>query len=119
MTYLEELKADIKSYIFDNAIELPPCEDRNEIHEYLNELLWCEDSVTGNASGSYTFSREKAKEKVLADTGTVMDALEGLGCEAAEVGEHFLREDWEWFDVTTRCYLLDTAIYEVLDEMEA
>lgn len=34
------------------------------------------------------------------------------------VGEKFLNEDWEYFDVTIRCYLLGWAISEALDEIE-
>ena len=34
-----------------------------------------------------------------------------------DIGKHFISQDWEWFDVTIRCYLLGQAIAEVLEEM--
>ena len=38
--------------------------------------MWNADSVTGNASGSYTFSRARAKEYVLGSTDLLKEAYE-------------------------------------------
>ena len=40
-----------------------------------------------------------------------------FGTSASDIGEKFLDEDWEYFDVSIRCYLLGQAISEVLDEL--
>ena len=61
--YLENMVEDVKEYI-KNEIDFSEYEDMDELREYLNDDLWTEDSVTGNASGSYTFRRETAKEYV-------------------------------------------------------
>lgn len=37
---------------------------------------------------------------------------------AEEIGNKFLNENWEYLDVTARCYVLGMAISEVLDELE-
>lgn len=51
--YKENIKNDIKSYIVDNDIDVNSDDfDQNELYDN----LFCEDSVTGNASGSYTFN---------------------------------------------------------------
>lgn len=121
--YLEAVIADVKEYIeynmdLEHDIITGQFEDRDEIEEYLNETLWTDDSVTGNASGSYTFNREEAKNYVLADIDTVREALQEFGTDAGTIAEKFLDEDWEYFDVTARCYILGQAIAEVLDELE-
>lgn len=60
--YREAIKSDIREYIKDNVNtnEFTP----DELQEYLEEQLWVNDSVTGNASGSYTFNRWEAREYV-------------------------------------------------------
>jgi hypothetical protein len=77
-----------------------------------------EDSVTGNASGSYTFNRWTAKEYVADNMELLKDALDEFCTESRTIAEHFLNEDWEYFDVSIRCYLLGSVISEVLDELE-
>lgn len=114
--YLEAMKNDITEYINDN-INLADYADRDELESYLNDELFTEDSVTGNASGSYTFSRAQAQEYVKDNIDLLKDACEEFGTDAATVGEWFLSEDWEEMDVTIRCYLLGQAIAEVLDDM--
>ena len=39
--------------------------------------------------------------------------------EADTIAKKFLESDWEYFDVTARCYVLSMGISEVLDEIEA
>lgn len=121
--YLKETIENVKEYIeynmdLENDILTGEFEDRDAIEEYLNDTLWTADEVTGNASGSYTFNREEAKEKVLADIDTVREALHEFGTDAGTIAERFLDEDWEYFDVTARCYILGQAIAEALDEIE-
>lgn len=115
--YLKAMKEDIKEYI-ENEIILDGFEDREALEQALNDSLWTEDSVTGNASGSYTFSREKAKEYVVDNMETLINALDEFYVPYKEIGEKFKCENWEYFDITIRCYLLSQAISKVLDEME-
>lgn len=116
--YLEEMKNDITTYLEENLEYryLGQVEDLEELEEKLNDDLWAEDSVTGNASGSYTFNSVEAKEFVLDNTDLLRDACENFGTDAATVGDWFLSQEWEVMDVTIRCYLLSTAISEVLEE---
>ena len=115
--YLESMKNDIKEYINDN-INLADQADRDELESSLNDELFTEDSVTGNKSGSYTFSRAQAQKYVTDNMDLLKDACEELGAGATTVGEWFLSDDWEEMDVIIRCYLLGQAISEVLDDME-
>ena len=110
--YLENIKADVKEYI-DNEINLKDFSDREELEEKLNDTLWTEDSVTGNASGSYYCNSWKAEEALAHNWDLLAEAMKEFGCEV-----DLLEKGAEWADVTIRCYLLGQAIGEVLDEME-
>lgn len=114
--YLESMKEDINEYLEENKelLEL----DREELEEKLNDDLWINDSVTGNASGSYTFNRCEAKENLEENEDLLREALSEFCVDAETIAEKFLSEDYEYFDVTIRCYLLGAAISEVLNEME-
>lgn len=116
--YLEAMKDDIREYINEN-VERGQYTDRDEAEQNLNDDLWTVDSVTGNGSGSYTFNRYTAKEYVQ-DGGEeyLREAISEFGVDAGTVAEKFLNGDYEYFDVTIRCYLLGQALAEVLDELE-
>lgn len=120
--YLEEVTEDVKNYI-ENEIDLDDYRDedgeidRDELEEYLNDTLWIEDSVTGNASGSYTFNSARAKENVFADLDSVKEAFEEFG-EKDRFADLFFNEEWETIDVITRCALLGQAIGEALDDLD-
>lgn len=115
--YMEAIKQDIREAI-EEDYNIADYESRDEMEEKLNDELWIDDSVTGNASGSYYCNSSKAREAVLDNMDIVAEALREFCTPAEEIGERFLNEDWEWLDVTARCYLLGQAIGEVLDEME-
>ena len=117
--YLEAVTADAKQAILENLNDWD-FTDREELEEIANDELWVDDSVTGNGSGSYTFNREAAKEYVTrSDDGmdTLRDAVCDFDCEH-EAFSAFLEWNWEYFDVTIRCYLLGEAISAALDELE-
>lgn len=110
--YLESIKEDVKEYI-NNEITLKDFTDREELEQKLNDDLWVEDSVTGNASGSYYCNAWKAEEALAHNWDVLEEALAEFGCEGNPI-----EKGAEWCDVTIRCYLLGQAIAEVLDDME-
>lgn len=115
--YLEAMKEDVLEYI-NNEINLSDYEDLDELEQFLNDELRTVDSVTGNASGSYTFNRCQAQEYVCDNIDELKEALDDFGTDAETITDKFLSEDWEYFDVTIRCYLLGAAISESLEEIE-
>ena len=118
--YLEAMTEDVKEYIKDNyttAEQLTALEDREEWENTLHDALWIEDSVTGNASGSYTFNRYTAKEYVIENIDILNEAVQEFCIESETVRDKFLNEDWEHFDVCIRCYLLLAAISKAIEEM--
>lgn len=114
--YLESIKADIKQYLEDEFSYRYADLTKEEIEEQLHDDLWDNDSITGNGSGSYTFNREDAKKCVLDNMDLCVESLREFCVESETVANKFLNEDWEYFDVTIRCYLLSQAINEVLEE---
>lgn len=117
--YLSSIKSDILNYIRDNADNLrATCDDFDELEERLDDDLWACDSVTGNASGSYTYDRATAREYVLDNMDLLRDAAYEYG-EVAEIGAHLLADEWETCDVIIRCHLLPQAIADVLEALRA
>ena len=115
--YLESMKEDVQEYI-NNEINLKDFSDREELEEKLNEDLWTCDSVTGNASGSYFCNSYKSMECVLDNMDLLEDMCKEFGVDNDTIGKKFLACEWEWMDVSIRCYLLGQVIGEVLDEVK-
>lgn len=114
--YSSNLKYDIRtaikdSYITDEIIERL-FEDRDDLYHELYDDFFVSDSVTGNASGSYTFNKFDAEENLCHNMDLLIEALSEFGQDLG---------DWngaEWADVTIRCYLLGECLSEVLDDLE-
>lgn len=115
--YLESVKQDVTNYLVENSdnikerIENGSISDFDELKEYLNDELWTVDSVTGNASGSYTFNTWEAEENICHNLDLLGEALTEFGSNA----DYLQKNGAEAADVTIRCYLLGQAISEVLD----
>ena len=115
--YLEAMKSDIMDYIH-NEVNTNEYADRDELEESLNDDLWTVDSVTGNGSGSYHCNSYKSMECVIDNIDLLNEMCTEFCIDSATIGEKFINEEWEWMDVSIRCYLLGQAISEALDEME-
>lgn len=112
--YKEAILDDVREYV-EEEINLNEWKgNRDKLEEKLNDDLWTCDSVTGNASGSYTFNAWEAEENLCHNLDLLEEALEGFGSNKGYLLEHGA----EAADVTIRCYLLSWAISEVLDELE-
>lgn len=112
--YLQAVIEDVKNEIINNYdYKNEIYEDRDGFEQKLNEDLWICDSVTGNASGSYTFNAWQAEEYLCHNFDLLFEALQEFGnLDIREL------ESAESCDVTIRCYLLGQAISKVLDELE-
>lgn len=117
--YESAMQADILDYIAENIDRADWTGDRDGLEEKLYDDCFISDSVTGNASGSYYCNSYKAREAVTADgMDYIGEACRDFGIEAAEIGERFVSQDWEWIDCTIRCYLLGQMVSAVLDELD-
>ena len=111
--YLESIKDDVRQYISDEDINVKAYDDRYDLETELHDELWDNDNVTGNASGSYTFNTWQAEEYLAHNLDLLEEACDEFGCDVGEA----IKKGAEYCDVTIRCYLLDQAISEVLDEL--
>lgn len=110
--YFEAVKEDVLQYINDHEIKVT-ASNREEVEQDLNDKLFIEDSVTGNASGSYFCNAWKAEEALCHNMDLLAEAHEEFGGLSADI-----LSSAESCDVTIRCYLLGSAISEALDEVE-
>ena len=119
--YQTAVKEDVKEYIRENYTadeireNLETSAARSDFEEKLNDILWVEDSVTGNASGSYTFNTLQAAENLCHN----MDLLEEACNEFGQGLGKAVKRGAEYCDITIRCYLLCGAISDALDELES
>lgn len=111
--YYENVKDDVENYINENK-EYFKATDLEELEEELNDQCWDCDSVTGNASGSYTFNTYKAEENLNGNWDLLQEALEEFGCSDINP----IKKGAEWCDVIIRCYILSQAISSLLEQME-
>ena len=100
--YYEEMKEDVKEYLQNT--------EERDFNTLYDEML-IDDSITGNGSGSYTFSTYEAEENICHNFDLLKEACEEFCCD--------IPIDAEKADVTIRCYLLGQVLGEVLEEMEA
>lgn len=111
--YRSAVSEDIREYLKEHDIVVTPI-NRTEIENKLNDDLMMSDSVTGNASGSYTFNAWKAEEYLCHNLELLQEASEEF-CD--DLGE-WIKKGAETCDVVIRCYLVPRCLSEVLDNAE-
>ena len=110
-TYREQVKqalsdnvAEIKDYLLEQEVDLT---DIYDIEEVLSEYLLSEDTITGNASGSYTFNTDEAKDMVVSNLEYVLDTLS----EQPECSYLLIEQQWEDLDVFIRTETANNLAY--------
>lgn len=118
--YIKEMRNDIQTYIRYNYSLEDLYEksngDLDKLYCILEDELWDCDDVTGNASGSYTFNRNKAREYISQNLELLATALEEFG----DTPKSYKRalNDPEYADCTIRCYLLPNAIDDYIESIK-
>lgn len=113
--YKNEMMDAIRDYI-ENNVDLSEYDDRDDLETMLNDECWIDDSITGNASGSYYCNAYKAADAISGALDTLVEALEEFGDDPESYKKALVSP--EYADVTIRCYLLSECISDVLDELE-
>lgn len=111
--YRTAMHADIVNWLYENREIIDECDNFDDLSECMYDRLWIEDSVTGNASGSYYCNAWKAAEALAFNWDLLRDAWGDFGqtdINPIEKGE-------EWCDVLIRCYLLGEVIQEVIESI--
>jgi len=109
--YEEAVKADIREYLKDHDIEGRIDED---LRQKLEDDMFVCDSVTGNASGSYTFNTWQAEENLCHNWDLIGECAEHFGVEDTS-----LSKGAEYWDSSIRCYLLNQCLTEIVNEWNA
>lgn len=110
--YRENVREDIENAISERMdeiramIENGDCLDK--IVDTLNDWFWVDDSVTGNASGSYTFNSYTAEEYLCHNWDLLSEALDEF-CVEVDLSNP------EAMDVTIRCYLLSQELWDCIE----
>ena len=119
--YRTSVKEDIKAYIlecmeYDNVSKEDFIENSDLAFDSYYDNAFVSDSVTGNASGSYTFNSWKAEENICHNMDLAKEAFEMFGYDGINT------DSAESIDVTIRCYLLgemwEEAVEELVEELE-
>lgn len=111
--YRAHVLSDIIDVLAEDIDNLVSFETYDEAYEYYNDELWTNDSVTGNASGSYTFNTYKAECYLAHNMDLLTDALQAFGDNVGNA----LECGAEYCDVTIRCYLLGECLSDALDNL--
>ncbi len=111
-------KYNYYAHMYDNVMravkndyDLDEYDTRDKAEEALYNALFIDDSVTGNGSGSYTFSAWEAEENLCHNWDLLKTAIIDNGIDLTKVGP-------EYCDVVIRCNLLASSLASVLDDME-
>ncbi len=113
--YYVAVKEDILNYIKEE-VDMNNM-DLDELKERLYEDLINKDSITGNASGSYTFCQSKAQKYVEENKDLVREMCDEFGGHQ-RITDWWLTDDYESIDVSLRCYVLGNAIEMAVEELE-
>lgn len=113
--YEESVRNAVKEFIKGNLTD-EQIENMGVLRlaEYITDICWNEDDVTGNASGSYTLSRAKAEIFLMGNWDLVREAFEEIGYEYIPL-EAF---EPEYLDVVVRCYMLSNLSYSIAKEIQ-
>ena len=109
--YHEAVKDDIREYIKENYDSVT-----EKMRAEMLDTILGEDSVTGNASGSYTMNRAIAKEYVIENIDLLNRAVDEYGFDKKDIGEQFLSEEWEQLDILIRFYLVGEYFDDIFSE---
>lgn len=109
--YRKAVIDDIINYFEENDIDKELIKIDEEYKEKVYDDMFVCDSVTGNASGSYTFSSIEAEKKLVGNWGLAEEALIEFCCN-----EDAFKRGAEFIDVSIRCYLLGECIDEAIEE---
>lgn len=108
--YRDVVYADIALFIEENNIDVSRFDDSD--WDDLYDKMFVSDSITGNASGSYTFSAWEAEEHLCHNLDLLGEACREFDCKPD------MLNDSEGCDVTIRCYLLAECLQRYRQDID-
>lgn len=112
--YYDEVLQAVEDAVKDgySPEDLEPV-DLEDYAEKLNNVLWVDDGVTGNVSGSFFCNAYKAEEALVGNWDLAAEALEYFCCDVNP-----FEKGAEWVDVIIRCYWLRECIANYIEQNE-
>lgn len=114
-SYPSHVKQDIKTFIekrLDSGTFGMLVQGDEDTIEDVKDLMFDQDDVTGNGSGSYTFNTFKAEQNLMGNWDLLREAKEEL-----QPNVDLIEKGPEYCDVMIRCYLLDWCFNKALAEI--
>lgn len=114
-SYPKAVKSDIREYLkeeLDVGTFGLLIQGDDDTIETVREQLFEDDSVTGNASGSYTMNTLKAEENLVGNWDLLEEAMSEFDLHVNPI-----EKGAEWCDSLIRCYLVDWCFTEALKEI--
>ena len=106
---------DYKNQLTDDILDFAQeCKGYCDSIEKFRDEAFLSDSVTGNASGSYTFSIWQAEENIkhLLFDDELLEMFQEYGYDHIP-----LEKGAEFIDVSIRCFLVDEVINKNIEEI--
>ncbi|MFR0505448.1 MULTISPECIES: hypothetical protein [Limosilactobacillus] len=107
----EDIKQFIEARLDAGTFGLLIQGDEDTIED-VKDLMFDQDDITGNGSGSYTFCTRKAEENLVGNWDLLEEAKNEL-----DPNVDIIDKGPEYADVLIRCYLLDWCFTEALKEI--
>ena len=114
-SYPSHVKQDIKKFIearLDNGTFGLLIQDDQDTIEDVKDLLFNQDEITGNGSGSYTMNKMKAEQNLNGNWDLLKESRDELAHDV-----DLIERGPEFCDVLIRCYLLDWCFNKALSEI--
>ena len=114
-SYPQAVKSDIREYLkeeLDVGTFGLLIQGDDDTIEDVREELFEDDSITGNASGSYTMNSLEAEQNLAGNWDLLREAKDEL-----DPGVDLIAKGPEFCDVLIRCYLVDWCFNETLNDI--
>ena len=114
-SYPSHVKNDIKEFIekrLDSGTFGLLIQGDEDTIQDVKELMFDQDDVTENGSGSYTFNTWKAEQNLMGNWDLLREAKEEL-----QPNVDLIEKGPEFCDVMIRCYLLDWCFNKALNDI--
>lgn len=114
-SYPSHVKQDVKEFIekrLDSGTFGMLIQGNEDTIQDVEDLMFDQDDVTGNGSGSYTFNTFKAEQNLMGNWDLLREAKEEL-----QPNVDLIDKGPEYCDVMIRCYLLDWCFNKALNDI--
>lgn len=114
-SYPEHIKKNVKEFIekrLDSGTFGMLIQGDEDTIQDVEDLMFNQDEITGNGSGSYTFNTLKAEQNLTGNWDLLKEAKDGL-----DPNTDLINKGPEFCDVLIRCYLLGWCFRKTLEDI--